>query len=241
MIIAAAPMELSPSVFEKQLITNSLANGVMIFVGLGALKKRPFLTVTNGMVAYGVALLSMAGGLSLFFKNVDEGFDVSLFWRWKSGKEHARECWVDTNIWEKEYKTKDEERYKGWVAGIHPTYLPLDTIAHWLEDLATKYEDEQVEKPEWLDNGVFVKRITTIFRWYGKDQERADKALVKLFGRSGKVLEVGVNGQLSYINKSEISALLSRSLKSLLGGGSEGGEKANKVEPEGERDKEVGS
>ena len=34
------------------------------------------------------------------------------------------------------------------------------------------------ERLEWLDDDVFVKSIATIFRWYGKDQERVDKAPV---------------------------------------------------------------
>ena len=29
-----------------------------------------------------------------------------------------------------------------------------------------------MERPESLDNNVFVKRIATVFRWYGKDHER---------------------------------------------------------------------
>ena len=86
-----------------------------------------------------------------------------------------------------------------------------------------------------------MKRIVTIYHWYRKDQERADEALVKLFGRSGKDLEVGKNGQLSYIKKKR-STLLSGSLSGLLGGGSKGaGEKGNKVEPDGERDIEMGA
>ena len=67
----------------------------------------------------------------------NEGFDISLFWRRKSGKQHARNCWVDKKVWEKAYKTKDDERYKGWIECIHPTYLPFDEILPWLDDLAT--------------------------------------------------------------------------------------------------------
>ena len=51
-----------------------------------------------------------------------------------------------------------------------------------LQDLTTKYEDEQVETPEWLDNDMSMKKITTVLSRYGKDQEMADEALVKLFG-----------------------------------------------------------
>ena len=240
LLIASSPMELGPGIFSSLIVWSSLGNGVMIFMGLAALGKHPYLNMTNGMAAYGVALLLMAVGLTLFFKNMDESFDVSLFWKRKSGKEHVKEIWVDEKIWGKASKAKDDELWD-WVGYNHPTYLPFDEILPWLDDLATKYEDEQVERPEWLEGDKFVKRIVTIYHWYGKDQERADEALVKLFGRSGKDLEVGKNGQLSYIKKKR-SALLSGSLASLLGGGPKGaGGKGNKVEPEGERDIELGA
>ena len=117
----------------------------MIFIGLAALGKHPYLNMTSGMAAYGVALLLMAVGLTLFFKNMDEGFDISLFSKRKSGKQHIRNCWVDEKIWKRSFKSKDAERY-GRVRGNHPTYLPFDEILPWLDDLATKYEDEQVER-----------------------------------------------------------------------------------------------
>ena len=209
----------------------------MIFVGLGAQKNHPFLTMTNGMAVYGGAMLLIIGGLTLFFKNLAKGFDITLFWRRKPGKEHTRDDWVDKNIWRRsKFKTKDAERY-GTLRSLHPAYLPFDCITPWLEDLATKYKDKQMERPEWLENDTFVKRAVTIFLWYGKDQERADKALVKLFGRSGRDLEVGADGQLSYIKTS----LMSRSLSSLLGGISEGGGKGNKAQPERERGVELGT
>ena len=66
------------------------------------------------------------------------------------------------------------------------------------------------------------------------------EALVKLFGRSGRDLKVGADGQLLYINMSKMSSL-SRSMAGLLGGGSEGGGKGNKVEAEGERDIKLGA
>ena len=114
----------------------------MIFVELGALENHPYLNTTNGMAAYGGAMLLMAGRLALFFKNVEEGFDVSLFCRRKSGKERGRECWIDNKIWKRSsYTLKDAERY-GRLRGLHPTYLPFDIITPWLENLATKYEDE---------------------------------------------------------------------------------------------------
>ena len=170
----------SPGIFSSLIVWSSLLNGVMVFVGLGALENHPYLNTTNGMAAYGGAMLLMASGLAIFFKNMDEGFDVSLFWRRKSGKEHIRGDWIDKKIGRREGKTKDTER-NGRLCSLHPTYLLFDCITPWLEDLATKYKDEQVERPEWLDGDVFVKRVLTFFHRYGKDQEMADEALIKLF------------------------------------------------------------
>ena len=67
----------------------------------------------------------------------------------------------------------------------------------------------------------------------------ADKALVKLFGQSGNDMEVSKEGRLTFMKKR--STLLSGSLTSMLRGGSEGRGKGNKVEPEGERDIELGA
>ena len=56
--------------------------------------------------------------------------------------DHARECWVDMRIWEKEYyKTKCDESW-GWVENIHSTYIPFDYVVLCLEDLTVKYEEE---------------------------------------------------------------------------------------------------
>ena len=76
--------------------------------------------------------------------------------------------------------------------------MPFDELVPWLcEDLIAKYENEEAERPEWLDKDKFVKRIVTIFRWHGKDEEKVGEALFKLFGTSGSALEGGANGQLS--------------------------------------------
>ena len=58
-----------------------------------------------------------------------------------------------------------------------------------------------MDRPEWLDNNMFMKMIATIFHWYGKDQERADEALVKLFGRSGTDVEVSKEGRITFMKK----------------------------------------
>ena len=143
MIVAVLPTDFGPGSYSLPIVWSSLTNGVMIFVRLGALENHPSLNMTNVVASYGGAMLIMAGGLALFFKNMEEGFDVSLFWRRKSGMEHVRECRVDNFFWEKAYKTEDEERWS-WVAYMHPTYLPFDYVVVWLEDLATMYENEQM-------------------------------------------------------------------------------------------------
>ena len=48
-----------------------------------------------------------------------------MFWRRKSGKEHDRESWADPRIWEKEYKTKDDER---WARSRTSTLLTSHSI-----------------------------------------------------------------------------------------------------------------
>ena len=249
MLIAVFPFEFGPRLFSSLVIWSSLANGVMIFVGLGALKNHPYLTMMNGMAAYGVALLIMVIGANLFFGNMREGFEVSLFWRRRSGEAHVRSNWHD-DIWSKSrFKTKDdevsgEERsdemrslclrdidvrihnsaavfnviniffsatlcssqiYHAWIRTTHPCYLPFDLVVVWVEDLVDKYSEVgEEQRPEWLDDDAFVKRIATIFRWWGdkQDMEKVDHALQKLCGgRSGVDLEVGRHGRLTFKKK----------------------------------------
>ena len=142
-------------------------------------------------------------------------FDRSLFWRPRSTKEHATECWRDPQIWAKAYETKDDEVW-GWVGFTHPTYLPFDEMTKWLENLAAKYEDKTMKRPEWMMAGEnedkFIKRIVTIYEWKGSNEDEANSALTKLFGKSGADLEVGIEGQLTFIKK-KASSLKSRSKK----------------------------
>lgn len=49
---------------------------------------------------------------------------------------------------------KDQERgnYKGWIEGVHPTYLPFDMMTPWLcERLVVKYEDKSMKMPEFMN------------------------------------------------------------------------------------------
>jgi len=227
MLIAASPCELGPEVFAGILIWRLLTNGGMIYVALGELGGAHYLDLQTGMLGYGISLGLAAIGLALFFKNCDESFDRSLFWRPKSGKQYVRGCWKGERIWEKVFPTKDSEIW-GWVGEIHPTYLPSDMLTPWIcETLVGKYKDKSVERPEWMAGeeaeDKFIKRIAVVYEWYGKDGEEVNEALNKLFERSGRDLEKGIDGQPTFI---KIKGSKSKSGK--VGG--EGG-KRSKVAP----------
>ena len=89
------------------------------------------------------------------------------------------------------------------AANTHPTFIPFDEVTPWIcESLVVIHEDKSVERPEWMNKkneGNFIKCITEIYKWKGTGGEEVDKALVKLFGRSGADLEESVDGQLSFI------------------------------------------
>ncbi|GMH93336.1 hypothetical protein TL16_g12601 [Triparma laevis f. inornata] len=85
--------------------------------------------------------------------------------------------------------------------------------------MKSKYEDKSVERPEWMNKKIennFIKRIAEIYTWKGSHGDEVNKALDKLFERSGADLEEGVDGKLSFIP--------SKKSKKGLG--------ANKVQPE---------
>ena len=70
-----------------------MTNGGIVYVALRELEeKKHYLNLTTGIAGYGVSLGLAALGLVMFFRNCDPTFDRSLFWRPKSGKQHAREC-----------------------------------------------------------------------------------------------------------------------------------------------------
>ncbi|GMH71940.1 hypothetical protein TL16_g05789 [Triparma laevis f. inornata] len=203
MLVTAVTCELGPEIFAGTMVWRLLTNGGIVYLALGELEKEEhFLSLTTGMAGYGVSLGLAALGLVMFFRNCDSTFDRSLFWRPKRGKQLVRECWSDKNIWHKDVATKDDEIW-GWVEFIHPTYFPFDLVTLWLcEKLVEKYEDKNMEKPERMNKkneGKFIKRIAKIYAWKGTDGEEVDKALEKLFERSGADLEEGLDWQLSFI------------------------------------------
>jgi len=125
-LIAAAPLELGPEVFAGTMGWRLLTNGAVIYVALGELGEKHYLSFETGMTEYDVGLGLAAVGLVMFFRNFDEDFDRSLFWRPKRGKQHGRDCWTDENIWAKGI-TKDDEIW-GWVEYTRPTYFPTDIM-----------------------------------------------------------------------------------------------------------------
>ena len=79
LLISAAPMELGPEVFAGIMVWRLLTNGGVIYVALGELNKGHYLSLTTGVLGYGVSLGLASIGLALFFKNCDKNFDRSLF------------------------------------------------------------------------------------------------------------------------------------------------------------------
>ena len=63
MLIVAVPCEFGSGIFSSLIVWSSLANGVMIFIGLAIIENHPYLTTTNGVAACGVTLVLMACGL----------------------------------------------------------------------------------------------------------------------------------------------------------------------------------
>jgi hypothetical protein len=51
MLIAAVQTEVGTGIFSSLIVWSSLSNGVIVFVGLGALENHPYLNMTNGMAA----------------------------------------------------------------------------------------------------------------------------------------------------------------------------------------------
>ncbi|GMH68993.1 hypothetical protein TrLO_g1264 [Triparma laevis f. longispina] len=148
MLITANSTELGPEVFAGTMVWRLLTNGGIVYVAFGELAmKGHYLSLETGMAGYGISLGLAAVALVMFFKNCDPDFDRSLFWREKLGKQRTRDCWSDDEIWERTFKTKDEEKWKGWVETIHPTHLPFDLMTPWIKSLVEKYGDEGVERP----------------------------------------------------------------------------------------------
>ncbi|GMH53840.1 hypothetical protein TrLO_g14765 [Triparma laevis f. longispina] len=161
-----------------------------------------YLDLETGMDSYAFSLGLAAIGFAMFMYYCSDNFDRGLFWKPKSGKERTKDCWRDEQIWEKKFTTKDEEIYKGWIEEFHPAYLPFPEMTAWIsENLVTKYENKTAERPEWMvgkNEGKFIKRIVVLYEWR---RDYVNGALARLFGRNGEDLELGVEGQLSFIKR----------------------------------------
>lgn len=198
-LVTAAPNHLGPEVFAGTIVWRLLTNGGIIYLALGELGEKHYLSLGTG---YGISLGLAVVGLGFFFMNCDPKFDKSLFWKVKHGRQHMGDCWKDEKIWKKTILKKETERWMT-VKRKHATYLPFELITPWIcEELVGKYEGGGVERPEWMsgkEEAKFIKRITVIFWWYGKDVEEVNEALNKLFERSGEDLEKGADGQATFI------------------------------------------
>ncbi|GMH65365.1 hypothetical protein TrLO_g12698 [Triparma laevis f. longispina] len=90
---------------------------------------------------------------------------------------------------------------------LHPRYLPFDLMTTWIcEDLLEKYENKSVERPKWMagkgNEAKFINCVVEIHTWKDEDEiaEKVNKALDKLFGKSGADLENAADGlSLSFI------------------------------------------
>lgn len=83
-----------------------------------------------------------------------------------------------------------------------------------------KHNETRVDEREEQKEEKFIKRIATVYMWYGENGDEVNKALNTLFGKSGEDLERGVDGQTTFIKSKK-----SKSFKKTM-------IKPNKVEPE---------
>ncbi len=97
-------------------------------------------------------------------------------------------------------------------------------LTPWIcQTLVGKYSDKSVERPKWMSGkeaeDKFIMRAAVVYEWYGKDGGEVNEALDKLFGRSGRDLEKGVDGRLTFITrKKPKSKKTSRSVGKESGG-----------------------
>ncbi|GMH78097.1 hypothetical protein TL16_g07666 [Triparma laevis f. inornata] len=208
MLITAAPCELGPEVFAAIIVWRLSTNGVVSYVAISSenyhCDHMHNMSSQQGLIFNAVTLSGALIGLRLFFKNCCKKFNVSLFWKPKSGKEHIESAWRDPEVWGSNMnpvKTKDDD-YWEWAILLHPTYLPLEELTSWLcYRLVKKYADRTTPRPSWMsgyEEIVFIKRILTIYNWKGVNEEeaqRVDDALETLFtSKSPKDLEWAWSG-----------------------------------------------
>ncbi|GMH60497.1 hypothetical protein TrLO_g7860 [Triparma laevis f. longispina] len=182
-----------------------LTNGVVAYLALEELGESRYLGFSTGLVRYVISLALAAVGPVIFFRYCDEDFDLSIFWRPYSGKQHVKEWFTSDRVNNVKLTNKDEERWN-IIKRKHPVYLPFEEITLWLcKHLVETYEDRNVERPVWMtgkNEDPFIKRIVAIYEWKNlgaRFDNELNEALTKLFGRSGADLEVGVNKQLTFI------------------------------------------
>ncbi|GMH98078.1 hypothetical protein TrST_g10770 [Triparma strigata] len=194
--------------YRNRLMTkmSKIGTGVKIALSL-------FLGQSTGMGIYAATAVGACLGLLIFMMNCDENFEKALFWRPKSGTQHVLDSCQSKTIRKTFCKTKDDEIWLLWVESVHPAYLPFDFITKWIcEDLVDKYTgmNNLEERPEWMigdKEALFLKRIVTIYTWYGNeaDLRAVNEAIFKLTGKSGDDMKPkpGIKGMMTFIKPDE--------------------------------------
>lgn len=128
--------------FAGILVWRLLTNGGIVYVAMGKLGDEHYLDMSTGMLGYGISLGLAAAGFAMFYKNCDENFDRSTFYRPEIGKKYIKEWFSSSHVNNVKLSDKDEERWYV-IKRKHPLYLPFDNITLWLcKDLVEKYEDK---------------------------------------------------------------------------------------------------
>mmetsp|Transcript_3697 Transcript_3697/g.7031 ORF Transcript_3697/g.7031 Transcript_3697/m.7031 type:complete len:607 (+) Transcript_3697:126-1946(+) len=213
LLIAGAPMELGPELFAGILVWRLAISGPVVYLSLIKLGSDHYLSQSTGMGIYAATAVGACLGLLIFMMNCDKNFEKALFWRPKSGKQHVLDSCQSKTIRKTFCKTKDDEIWLLWVESVHPAYLPFDFITKWIcEDLVDKYTglNNLEERPEWMigdKEALFLKRIVTIYTWYGNeaDLRAVNEAIFKLTGRSGDDMKPkpGIKSLMTFIKPDE--------------------------------------
>ena len=188
MLMAGAPMELGPEAFTSLIVWRILTNGVLT---VSCLPSLGYLDLPTGLSLYALSMCGLVAGLVTFMMNCRDGFDTSLFWKPRRGKDHLKTIWVSDDIWAKDCATKDEER-RSILEVVHPIYLPFDELRDWIcVDLVRKYADPMVERPQWLETSKkesFIGRLVEVYEWkkHEPDINAINEALGNIFAGGKK-------------------------------------------------------
>ena len=196
LIASSNPNELGPHVFTSILLWRLVSSPVILYYSSIKIAKEgsSWLTTRACLSSYFFAMIGCVFGLWLFLANLDEDFDISMFWKPKSGKQFIGECFTDVRLNYKISKNKDDDKWV-FVGSKHPLYVPKNLVCDFVEEIAIKFEKkvgeggkevvnepeekgisksekkknivEEKERPEWLTEEVFGMRIVEVFKYYG--------------------------------------------------------------------------